>query len=218
MMAYHSAARRAAVTSHGRVVAGARFARSMTADSLSAPPNAPTTVALPDADAVRRAQAGDVDAFGGLYRVHAPAVYALCRRMLHTEHDARELLQDIFVRAWQKLASFRGDSTFGTWLHRLGVNVILEHLRASRRDALRFVDDVADDVPARGAAEHRLDAAMDVAAALARLPNGARVVLVLHDIEGYSHEEIAAMTGIAPGTSRAQLWRARRHLARLLDR
>lgn len=214
-MAYHAAARHAAVTSHGRVLAGARFATVMTADSHSAPRTA-ATVDGTDADAVRKAQAGDVDAFGALYRAHAPAVYALCRRMLHTEQDARDLVQDIFVRAWEKLATFRGDSASGTWLHRLGVNVILEHLRAARRDALRFADDVADDVPARGATAERLDAGIDVAAALDRMPNGARVVLVLHDIEGYSHDEIAAMTGIAPGTSRAQLWRARRHLARIL--
>lgn len=215
MMAHHTAARHAAVTSHGRVVAGARYATGMTADSHSAPRSA-ATVDSTVADAVRKAQAGDVDAFGVLYRTHAPAVYALCRRMVHAEQDARDLVQDIFVRAWEKLATFRGESTLGTWLHRLGVNVILEHLRAARRDALRFVDDVADEVPARGASEARTDAAIDVAAALDRMPNGARVVLVLHDIEGYSHDEIAAMTGIAPGTSRAQLWRARRHLARIL--
>lgn len=215
MMAHHAAARRAAVTSHGRVVAGAHFARGMTAQPPSAP-RAAATVDSTDADAVRKAQAGDVDAFGTLYRAHAPEVYAVCRRMARTEQDARELLQDVFVRAWEKLASFRGESALGTWLHRLAVNVILERLRASRRDALRFVDDATDDLPAPGTAERRLDAAIDVAAALDLLPHGARVVAVLHDIEGYSHDEIAAMTGIAPGTSRAQLWRARRHLARIL--
>lgn len=168
-------------------------------------------------DAVRRARAGDVDAFGIVYRVHAPAIHALCRRMSGNENDARELVQDVFVRAWEKLASFRGESALRTWLHRLGVNVILERLRATRRDALRFADD-AGDVPAVGPAlDRRLDARIDLAAALDRLPNGSRTVLVLHDIEGYSHEEIAAMTGIAPGTSRAQLWRARRHLSRVLD-
>ena len=168
-------------------------------------------------DAVRRAQAGDVDAFGIVYRVHAPAIHALCRRMLGNEQDAREMVQDVFVRAWERLASLRGESALRTWLHRLGVNLILERLRATRRDALRFADDPGD-VPAGGSSlDRRLDAQMDVAAALDRLPNGSRMVLVLHDIEGYSHEEIAAMTGIAPGTSRAQLWRARRHLSRMLD-
>lgn len=215
MMAHHAAARHAAVTSRGRVVAGAHVARGMTADSLSAPRTAATSDST-NPDAVRKAQAGDVDAFGVLYRAHAPALYALCRRMVGTEPEARDLLQDIFVRAWEKLATFRGESALGTWLHRLGVNVILEHGRAARREALRFVDDAADDVPVAGTADARLDAAIDVAAALDRMPNGARVVLVLHDIEGYSHDEIAAMTGIAPGTSRAQLWRARRHLARIL--
>jgi RNA polymerase sigma-70 factor (ECF subfamily) len=214
MMAHHAAARRAAVTSHGRVVAGAHFATGMTVDSNA--PRSAATVDATDAAVLRKAQAGDVDAFATLYREHSPGVYAVCRRMLRADEDARELLQDVFVRAWEKLASFRGESALGTWLHRLAVNVVLERLRASRRDALRFVDDVADAIPAPGADSRRMDAAMDVAAALDLLPNGARVVLVLHDLEGYSHDEIAAMTGIAPGTSRAQLWRARRHLARIL--
>ena len=169
-------------------------------------------------DAVRRAQAGDVDAFGAVYRAHAPAIYALCRRMLGNELEARDMVQDVFVRAWERLASFRGESALRTWLHRLGVNVMLEHLRAARRDALRFADDAAGEVPAAGGApDRRIDARIDLAAALERLPNGSKVVLVLHDIEGYSHAEIAAMTGIAPGTSRAQLWRARRHLSRMLE-
>lgn len=188
----------------------------MTGDSLAPPrPAAGTTDAAID-DAVRRSQAGDVDAFGVVYRAHAPAIHALCRRMLGNEDDAREMVQDVFVRAWERLASFRGESALRTWLHRLGVNLILERLRATRRDAVRFADDPGD-LPAPGAAlDRRLDAQIDLAAALDRLPNGSRMVLVLHDIEGYSHEEIAALTGIAAGTSRAQLWRARRHLSRML--
>lgn len=187
----------------------------MTGDSLAPPRRAADTTDAAIDEAVRRAQAGDVDAFGVVYRVHAPAVHAVCRRMLGNDEDAREMVQDVFVRAWERLASFRGESALRTWLHRLGVNLILERLRAARRDALRFADD-AGDVPG-SALERRLDARIDLAAALDRLPNGSRMVLVLHDIEGYSHEEIAAMTGIAPGTSRAQLWRARRHLSRMLD-
>ena len=189
----------------------------MTGDSLAPPRLAANTTDSAVEDAVRRAQAGDVDAFGAVYRVHAPAIHALCRRMLGNDEDAREMVQDVFVRAWERLASFRGESALRTWLHRLGVNLILERLRATRRDALRFADDPGD-LPAAGwTLDRRLDAEMDLAAALDRLPTGSRMVLVLHDIEGYSHEEIAAMTGIAPGTSRAQLWRARRHLSRMLD-
>ncbi|HEX6808655.1 MAG TPA: sigma-70 family RNA polymerase sigma factor [Gemmatimonadaceae bacterium] len=189
----------------------------MTGDSLAPPRSAANTTDSVVDDAVRRAQAGDVDAFGIVYRVHAPAIHALCRRMLGNEEDAREMVQDVFVRAWEKLASFRGESALRTWLHRLGVNLMLERLRATRRDALRFADDPGDVSAGGPALDRRLDTQMDVAAALDRLPNGSRMVLVLHDIEGYSHEEIAAMTGIAPGTSRAQLWRARRHLSRMLD-
>ena len=216
MMTHRSAARRVAVTSHGRAIRGARIATEMTGESPAPPACAAATIDTAVADAVRRARAGDVDAFGIVYRVHAPAIHALCRRMLGNEQDARDALQDVFVRAWEKLGSFRGESALRTWLHRLGINVILERLRAGRRDALRFDDQAGDVAPSGSTPAERAEAAIDVAAALDRLPNGARIVLVLHDIEGYSHEEIAAMTGIAPGTSRAQLWRARRHLSRIL--
>ncbi|HET7552767.1 MAG TPA: RNA polymerase sigma factor [Gemmatimonadaceae bacterium] len=172
----------------------------------------------PSADVVRRAQQGDVGAFESLYRTHAPAIHALARRMVGDEREAREVVQDIFVRAWERLASFRGESTLGTWLHRLAVNVVLERLRSARRDAGRFTDDDVTTAPISGpTSDARLDARMDIDAALARLPAGARTVFVLHDIEGYSHEEIATITGLAPGTARAQLWRARRRLMRLLD-
>lgn len=174
--------------------------------------------AAPSGDVVRRAQQGDVAAFESLYRTYVPGIVALARRMVGDEHEAREVVQDIFVRAWERLASFRGESTLGTWLHRLGVNVILERLRSAKRDAGRFIDDDIAAAPVSGpTSDVQLDARMDIDAALARLPAGARVVFVMHDIEGYSHEEIATITGLAPGTARAQLWRARRRLMRLLD-
>jgi len=167
-------------------------------------------------DVVRRAQAGDVDAFESLYRAHSVAVYALCRRMLGDEVTARELVQDIFVRAWEKLTSFRGQSSLATWLHRLGVNVVLEHLRSTKRDSSRLIE--GDDTTFGSRSSYaQIDARIDIDSALAHLPGGARTVFVLHDVEGYSHDEIAQMTGIAPGTARAQLWRARRALMRLLD-
>jgi RNA polymerase sigma-70 factor (ECF subfamily) len=168
-------------------------------------------------EVVRRAQHGDVAAFEQLYRAHSSAVYALCRRMVGDERESRDLLQDVFVRTWQRLPTFRGQSALGTWIHRLAVNVVLERLRSAKRDSLRFIDD-ADEAPARStSSERQLDNAMDLDRALVQLPAGARSVFVLHDIHGYSHEEIAQMTGIAPGTARAQLWRARRALMRLLD-
>jgi RNA polymerase sigma-70 factor (ECF subfamily) len=167
---------------------------------------------------VRRAQQGDVNAFEAVYRAHAPAIHALCRRMVGTERDARDLVQDVFVRAWEKLESFRGQSSLATWLHRLAVNVVLNHLRTSKRDGLRLIDDVDDATfGSRSSPAASVETAIDMDWALAQLPAGARSVFVLHDIQGYSHDEIAQMTGIAAGTARAQLWRARRALTRLLD-
>jgi len=176
-------------------------------------------IAVPMADDdVRRAQQGDVDAFERLYRAHAPAVHSLARRMLGDERAAREMVQDIFVRAWERLGSFRGESAFGTWLHRVGVNVILNELRAARRDVERFTEDEPDDGPSSAAPpDSGIEARIDLDAAIARLPAGARTVFVLHDIEGYAHDEIAQMLGLAPGTIRAHLWRARRQLMRYLD-
>lgn len=174
---------------------------------------------VPSDDVVRRAQQGDVDAFERLYREHAPAVHALARRMLGNESAARETVQDVFVRAWERLGSFRGESAFGTWLHRVGVNVILNQLRVARRDVGRFTDDEPDDgAPVAGPPDSGIDARIDLDAAITRLPAGARIVFVLHDIEGYAHDEIAQMLGLAPGTIRAHLWRARRQLMRYLDR
>ena len=168
------------------------------------------------ADAVRRAREGDVDAFEIVYRAHAARIYALCRRMTGDDLQARDLVQDVFVRAWERLTTFREQSAFGTWLHRLGVNVVLEHLRSRKRDDTRHVD-AGEWIAGPGSMSDRLDARMDLDAALTRLPAGPRTVFLLHDIEGYSHDEIAQMTGIASGTARAQLWRARRALMGMLD-
>jgi RNA polymerase sigma-70 factor (ECF subfamily) len=191
----------------------------LTHRALVRPPVTANDVSVPLAeDVVRRAQQGDVDAFERLYRAHAPAIHALARRMLGNDSAAREMVQDIFVRAWERLGSFRGESAFGTWLHRLGVNVILNQLRITRRDVARFTDDEPDGrAPGAAAPSSGVDERIDLDAAIARLPAGARTVFVLHDIEGYAHDEIAQMLGLAPGTIRAQLWRARRQLMRHLD-
>jgi RNA polymerase sigma-70 factor (ECF subfamily) len=165
---------------------------------------------------VRRALAGDVEAFEGLYRTHAAAILALCRRMVRDDNDARELLQDVFVRAWEKLTSFKGQAAFGTWLHRLAVNVVLERLRCIKRDAGRHTADDDEETFGSRSNTEDIDTRMDLESALALLPQGARTVFVLHDMEGYSHDEIAQMTGIAAGTARAQLWRARRALIKVM--
>jgi RNA polymerase sigma-70 factor, ECF subfamily len=166
-------------------------------------------------DVVRRAQAGDVNAFESLYRAHSPAILALCRRMTPDEREARELVQDAFVRAWERLPSFRGESAIGTWLHRLAVNVVLNRFRIDRR---RELAPLTDDLTAPRVAGSALgaDDRIDLNAAIAQLPTGARTVFVLHDLYGYSHDEIAELTGTAAGTARAQLWRARRTLLSLL--
>lgn len=170
-----------------------------------------------NADDVRAARDGDAAAFERLYRAYAGRIYALCLRMTGSSARARELTQDAFVRAWEKLGSFRGESAFSTWLHRLAVNVVLMDCRstASRRE-----DDLDHDEvePRYREALEQHGARIDLENAIAQLPPGARRVLVLHDIEGYSHEEIAALSGIAPGTSKAHLFRARQLLRKALER
>jgi len=167
-------------------------------------------------DVVHRAQRGDLAAFEQLYHAHAAAVYALCRRMTRDQEQAKDLLQDVFVRAWERLPSFKGQSALSTWLHRLAVNVVLEDARTTQRLALRFTE-TDDEIPAAHSAEVRGDIRIDVDAALGRLPDGARTVFVLHDVYGYSHDEIAQLTGMAASTARVQLWRARQTLMKLLD-
>jgi len=169
-------------------------------------------------DDVVLAASGDSAAFERVYRAHVPRVHGLARRMAGAD-VADEVTQDVFVRVWQKLGTFRGESAFGTWLHRLAVNVIVERFRSlgARRD--RFLSDsepVLEVMPAPVRA--RPDLAMDLEAAIADLPDGARTIFVLHDVEGYRHEEIAGMLGISAGTSKSQLHRARQSLRSLLNR
>jgi len=171
---------------------------------------------------VRRAQAGDQTAFRDLYHQLAGRVYALCLRLTGDAGTAEERTQDVFVRAWDKLRSFRGESAFSTWLHRLAVNVVMNERRTTIRREQR-VTPVADPdivVGAQHAAPLHGSAGLniDLERAIAALPEGAREIFVLYDIEGYSHAEIAAMTGIAEGTSKAQLFRARHLLREKLDR
>jgi RNA polymerase sigma-70 factor, ECF subfamily len=169
-------------------------------------------------DTVRRAQQGDVAAFEQLYRENLDRIYALCLRICGNAGKAEELTQDVFVRAWQKLESFEGKSAFSTWLHRLAVNVVLGDRRAEgiRVGKVFATDDLeAYETPGRTSDPGQ---AMDLERAIATLPPGARTVFVLHDVEGYKHEEIAEMHGLAVGTCKAQLHRARRLLREALER
>jgi RNA polymerase sigma-70 factor (ECF subfamily) len=168
-------------------------------------------------DVVRRAQRGDQDAFHELYTAHAGRVYALCLRLAGDRAAAEELAQDVFVRVWERLGSFRGDSAFATWLHRLAVNVVFmaQRTRARRERRVEPVEDL--EAWERGTDASPADR-LDLEHALTRLPHGARQVFLLHDVEGYGHAEIGRLLGIAEGTSKAQLFRARRLLRKLLER
>jgi RNA polymerase sigma-70 factor (ECF subfamily) len=156
---------------------------------------------------VALAASGDSSAFERIYRQHVGKIHSLTRRMLGNG-EADEVTQDIFVRTWQKLATFRGDAAFTTWLHRLAVNIVIERRRtfAKRRDRLSD-DPLALERLTVGPA--RADLAIDFESALERLPAGAREIFVLHDVEGYKHREIGTMLDITVGTSKRQLHRAR---------
>lgn len=170
----------------------------------------------PEKVLVVAARDGDQHAFAQLYVRHRPRVYALCWRLCGGgETLAGELTQDAFVRAWTKLDSFKGQSAFGTWLHRLTVNVVLSDRRSRLRRAGR--EDELDPETESGAPASDGGLQLDLEAAIARLPQRARTVLVLHDIEGYRHEDIAKAAAMAVGTSKAQLHRARKLLRQWLD-
>lgn len=165
---------------------------------------------------IARVQSGDRQAFEQLYHEHAGRVYALCLRLVADPGRAAELTQDVFVRVWQNVAGFKGESLFSSWLHRVTVNVVLMELRTEKRRTARII--------ATGSLEH-LDAgysppspgsAVDLEHAIGTLPPQARIVFVLHDVEGFTHEEIAAQMGIATGTTKAQLHRARSLLKEVL--
>jgi RNA polymerase sigma factor (sigma-70 family) len=164
---------------------------------------------------VALAASGDGRAFERLYRTHVARIHSLARRMTGEEH-ADDLTQDVFVRAWSKLATFRAEAAFGTWLHRLAVNVILARRTTLGTERSRYdaSEDVLDGVASR---PHTAELSLDFETALGRLPDGARQVFVLHDIEGYRHDEIADLLGIVAGTSKSQLHHARMALRRHLE-
>ena len=171
---------------------------------------------LPEPDDVLLAQRGDSAAFERLYRLQAGQVYALALRLTGSRESALELTQDAFVRAWERLGSFRGESAFGSWLHRLTLNLFLNQTRADTRRVSRV--DVLEDETDAPVAESDPAMRMDLEAAIAKLPRGARVAFVLHEIEGFSHEEIAVTLGLAAPTVRSHVFRARRLLMEMLDR
>ena len=181
------------------------------------PPGRADDMALVD-----RCRKGDLGAFEELYRQHAGRLYSVACRMVGNPSDAEDLLQEIFLSAHRKLDSFRGDSALGTWLYRLATNLCLDHLR-SRAARTSQLTGTLDDEPGLADAGSRTlaDSAltrMDLERALAQLPDGCRAAFVLHDIEGLEHREVADALGIAEGTSKSQVHKARLRLRGLLGR
>jgi len=163
---------------------------------------------ITEAEAIDRAKAGDSECFELLYGMHKRRVYSLCLRMVGNTAEAEDLTQEAFLQLYRKIATFRGESAFSTWLHRLAVNVVLERRRTFAIQRERIADDPAalDYVTVAPA---RADLTVDFENALEQLPAGAREIFVLHDVEGYKHREIAGMLEITSGTSKRQLHRAR---------
>lgn len=194
----------------------------MLSSKVTVHPAAAEAARTSDMALVERCRQGDLGAFEELYRTHAGRLYSVAVRMLGNTADAEDLLQEIFLNAHRKLESFRGESSLGTWLYRLATNQCLDYLR-SRSARAGQVTDALDDDPtladagSRGLAEQTVTK-MDLERALARLPEGCRAAFVLHDIEGLEHREVAEALGIAEGTSKSQVHKARLRLRSLLGR
>ncbi|MDZ7686035.1 MAG: RNA polymerase sigma factor [Gammaproteobacteria bacterium] len=165
-----------------------------------------------EAALVARARQNDIAAYEQLYRLHVGRVFALCVRLCNDRDMAEDLTQEAFVQAWRKLAGFRGDSAFGSWLYRIATNAALSYLRKHTP----FKSSVELDKVDEPSMHDDIDEQMGIEAAIATLPDGARTVFVLYSLEGYTHGEIAKMLGIAEGSSKAQLHRARQLLQGVL--
>jgi RNA polymerase sigma factor (sigma-70 family) len=173
-----------------------------------------------DAELVEKAKQGDRMAFETLYRRHRDRIYGLLWRLCGGDpHLAEDMLQEAFVRAWNKLDSFRGEARFSTWLHRLSANVALSDRRSRMRRLSRETElDGTVERMATGDKNVYADKRMDLEQAISHLPERARTVLVLYDVEGYSHAEVAEIAGMAVGSSKAQLHRARRLVREELEK
>jgi RNA polymerase sigma-70 factor (ECF subfamily) len=191
---------------------------------LSADQSKAKAVDEQEAELVRRVQRGDEAAFSKLYEAHKRRVFSLCLRMARDSALAEDLTQQAFLQLFRKIGSFRGQSAFSTWLHRLVVNVVLMHLRKKGLDVvpLEDSDSQQEDVPRRdyGQQDAYLVGSLDritLLDAIDKLPSGYRNVFLLHDVEGYEHHEIAGMTGRSVGNSKSQLHKARLKLRELLQ-
>jgi RNA polymerase sigma-70 factor, ECF subfamily len=169
-------------------------------------------------DLVARCQAGDVDAFAELYARYSSRIFTLAARMSGSQQTGEDLLQEIFLQAYRKIGSFKGDAAVGTWLYRLALNHCLDFVRSRQAKMDKATDALEVDGQGAVAAAPRESPLerIDLERALQQLPAGCREVFVLHDVEGYEHKEIAAMLGIAEGTSKSQVFKARMKLRALL--
>jgi RNA polymerase sigma-70 factor (ECF subfamily) len=181
---------------------------------------------LSEADAIRLAQKGDAAAFEQLYRLHSRRVYALCLRMVGNTAEAEDLAQEAFLQLFRKIHTFRGESAFSTWLHRLAVNVVLMKLRKKTLPETSLEETTEPDEetggPRRdiGGPDVRLSGSIDrvnLERAVEQLPPGYKTVFVLHDVQGYEHNEIAEIMGCSIGNSKSQLHKARMRLRELLQ-
>ena len=193
-------------------------------DSVTRPRRTDTNE-MPEAEAIRLAQQGDVAAFERIYRLHNRRVYSLCLRMVGNTAEAEDLTQEAFLQLFRKIASFRGESAFSTWLHRLSVNVVLMKLRKKRMPETSLEETTEPDEesggPRRdfGAPDLQLSGSVDrvnLQRAVEQLPPGYRAIFVLHDVQGYEHNEIAEIMGCSIGNSKSQLHKARMRLRELL--
>ena len=195
--------------------AGQRGAQTFTSKSSG-------DVRAADLDLARRCRGGDAEAFEELYRQHAGRLYNLAFRMAGSAQEAEDLLQEVFLHAYRKLGSFRGDSSLGTWLYRLGMNQCLDYLRGRQVKMNQATDSLDDDradepadrTPATPIAVNRVD----LDRAISRLPEGCRAAFLLHDVEGFEHHEVATILGVSEGTSKSQVHKARMKLRTMLKR
>jgi RNA polymerase sigma-70 factor (ECF subfamily) len=183
-------------------------------------------IELNDADVVRLAQQGDAGAFERIYRLHSRKVYSLCFRMTGDRTEAEDLTQDVFLQLLRKIDTFRGESAFSTWLHRMSINIVLMRFRKrpiaqASLDTISNPEEESSTAPKElGGPDLRLNGVIDrvtLQAAINELPPGYKVMFILHDIEGYNHDEIAEMFGCSAGNSKSQVHKARMRLRELLQ-
>ncbi len=171
-----------------------------------------------DHELADRCRAGDHAAFEELYRRHATRLHNVARRMAGTPQEADDLLQEIFLQAYRRIGAFRGESSLGTWLYRVGSNVCLDYVRSRQGRMTQQYDTLDDDHPSADATDDPLGIVgrLDLERAIAQLPPAARAAFLLHDVEGFGHEEVGTILGIAQGTSKSQVHKARLRLRALL--